>query len=55
MAIVLIGSHPSGRPRQRPAGRWSQLLVFSTSQPVIFVMMFRYVLGGAITVPAEVP
>ena len=28
-----------------------QLLVFSTVQPVIFVLMFRYVFGGAIRVP----
>jgi ABC-2 type transport system permease protein/oleandomycin transport system permease protein len=28
-----------------------QLLVFSTIQPVIFVLMFRYVFGGAIQVP----
>jgi ABC-2 type transport system permease protein/oleandomycin transport system permease protein len=28
-----------------------QLLVFSTIQPVIFVLMFRYVFGGAIRVP----
>ena len=26
-----------------------QLLVFATIQPVIFVLMFRYVFGGAIT------
>jgi ABC-2 type transport system permease protein/oleandomycin transport system permease protein len=32
-----------------------QLLVFSTIQPVIFVLMFRYVFGGAITVPGDVP
>ena len=25
-----------------------QLLVFATIQPVIFVLMFRYVFGGAI-------
>ncbi|MBA3430034.1 MAG: ABC transporter permease [Actinobacteria bacterium] len=31
--------------------RIPQLLVFSTIQPVIFVIMFRYVFGGAITVP----
>jgi len=31
--------------------RVPQLLVFSTIQPVIFVLMFRYVFGGAITVP----
>jgi len=31
--------------------RLPQLLVFATIQPVIFVLMFRYVFGGAITVP----
>ncbi len=31
--------------------RLPQLVVFSTIQPVIFVLMFRYVFGGAITVP----
>jgi ABC transporter DrrB family efflux protein len=31
--------------------RVPQLLVFSTIQPVIFVLMFRYVFGGAIRVP----
>ncbi|MHB8451202.1 MAG: ABC transporter permease [Mycobacteriales bacterium] len=31
--------------------RVPQLLVFSTVQPVIFVLMFRYVFGGAISVP----
>jgi ABC transporter DrrB family efflux protein len=31
--------------------RVPQLLVFSTVQPVIFVLMFRYVFGGAIQVP----
>lgn len=30
--------------------RIPQLLVFSTVQPVIFVLMFRYVFGGAISV-----
>jgi ABC transporter DrrB family efflux protein len=30
--------------------RVPQLLVFSTVQPVIFVLLFRYVFGGAITV-----
>src|SRR5438105_12910159 len=28
-----------------------QLLVFSTIQPIVFVLMFRYVFGGAINVP----
>jgi ABC-2 type transport system permease protein/oleandomycin transport system permease protein len=35
--------------------RVPQLLVFSTIQPVIFVLMFRYVFGGAISVPGGVP
>ena len=30
--------------------RVPQLLVFSTVQPVIFVLLFRYVFGGAIAV-----
>ncbi len=34
--------------------RVPQLLVFSTIQPVIFVLMFRYVFGGAIDVPGPV-
>jgi ABC transporter DrrB family efflux protein len=33
--------------------RIPQLLVFSTIQPVIFVLMFRYVFGGAIKVPGR--
>jgi ABC-2 type transport system permease protein/oleandomycin transport system permease protein len=31
--------------------RVPQLLIFSTIQPVIFVLMFRYVFGGAIHIP----
>jgi ABC-2 type transport system permease protein/oleandomycin transport system permease protein len=31
--------------------RTPQLVVFATIQPVIFVLMFRYVFGGAIVVP----
>jgi ABC-2 type transport system permease protein/oleandomycin transport system permease protein len=31
--------------------RMPQLVVFSTIQPVIFVLMFRYVFGGAISTP----
>lgn len=30
-----------------------ELVVFATIQPVIFVLMFRYVFGGAIQVPGE--
>ena len=35
--------------------RVPQLLVFSTIQPVIFVLMFRYVFGGAISLPGRTP
>jgi ABC transporter DrrB family efflux protein len=35
--------------------RVPQLLVFSTIQPVIFVLMFRYVFGSAIEVPGPIP
>jgi ABC transporter DrrB family efflux protein len=31
--------------------RVPQLLVFSTIQPVVFVLLFRYVFGGAIKIP----
>jgi ABC transporter DrrB family efflux protein len=33
--------------------RVPQLLVFSTIQPVVFVLLFRYVFGGAIHVPGR--
>jgi ABC transporter DrrB family efflux protein len=35
--------------------RVPQLLVFSTIQPVIFVLLFRYVFGGAVQTPPGVP
>lgn len=35
--------------------RVPQLLIFSTVQPVVFVLLFRYVFGGAIRVPNGVP
>ncbi len=35
--------------------RIPQLLVFSTVQPVIFVLMFRFVFGGAIKTPGTLP
>lgn len=31
------------------------LLVFTLIQPVVFVLLFRYVFGGAITVPGNIP
>jgi ABC-2 type transport system permease protein/oleandomycin transport system permease protein len=35
----------------RAMQRVPEVVVFSTIQPVIFVLMFRYVFGGAITIP----
>jgi ABC-2 type transport system permease protein/oleandomycin transport system permease protein len=35
----------------RGMSRVPEVIVFSTIQPVIFVLMFRYVFGGAINVP----
>ena len=35
--------------------RIPQLLVFSTIQPVIFVLMWRYVFGGSVELPGEIP
>jgi ABC-2 type transport system permease protein len=35
--------------------RLPQLLVFSLIQPVIFVILFRYVFGGAIHIPGGLP
>jgi ABC-2 type transport system permease protein len=35
--------------------RLPQLLVFSLVQPVIFVILFRYVFGGAIKIPGGLP
>ena len=39
----------------RALPRIPQYLVFSTIQPVIFILMFRYVFGGAIKVPGPIP
>ena len=47
-AIVLTGRALRHIPRN------PELLVFSTIQPVMFVVLFRYVLGGAIRLPPGV-
>jgi ABC-2 type transport system permease protein/oleandomycin transport system permease protein len=39
------------RRNLRRIARTPQLLVFSTIQPVMFVLLFRYVFGGSIRVP----
>lgn len=47
------GTRPPGAGRAQPAAhhRQPELLVFSTIQPVTFVLLFRYVFGRAINVP----
>ena len=35
--------------------RTPQLVVFATIQPIIFVVMFTYVFGGAINIPGGIP
>jgi ABC-2 type transport system permease protein/oleandomycin transport system permease protein len=47
-ALVLTGRSLRHIPRN------PQLLVFSVIQPVMFVVLFRYVLGGAIRLPPGV-
>ena len=42
------------RRNLRTLTRQPQLLVFSAVQPVMFVLLFRYVLGGAITAPGSI-
>jgi ABC transporter DrrB family efflux protein len=38
----------------RTIARQPQLLVFATIQPVIFILLFRYVFGGAIAAPGSI-
>ena len=35
--------------------RIPQLLIFSTIQPVIFVLLWRYVFGGSVDIPGPIP
>ena len=35
--------------------RTPEVIVFSTIQPILFVLTFRYVFGGAINVPGQLP
>ena len=35
--------------------RTPEVIVFSTVQPILFVLTFRYVFGGAINVPGQLP
>ena len=62
--IERVGGGPLGTVRDALAitqrnlityRRVPQLLVFSTIQPVIFVLMFRYVFGGAVGATSPCP
>ena len=51
----------SPTPSPSPGATWSPItripeaLFFSTLQPIMFVLLFRYVFGGAIPIPGGVP
>ena len=54
--VRLGGERHAGHRRPQPHSpsyRLPQLLVFSTIQPVIFVLLFSYVFGGAIHIPGS--
>jgi ABC transporter DrrB family efflux protein len=42
------------RRNLRTIARQPQLLVFATIQPVIFILLFRFVFGGAIQAPGDI-
>jgi ABC transporter DrrB family efflux protein len=62
---VAVRRHPLSGPARDTAAMTSRnlivyrrvptLLVFTLIQPVVFVLLFRYVFGGAITVPGGIP
>ena len=54
LAWALRDTWAMTRRNLRTVGRQPQLLVFATVQPVIFILLFRYVFGGAITGPGPV-
>lgn len=54
LAWALRDAWAMTRRNLRTAARQPQLLVFATVQPVIFILLFRYVFGGAIAVPGPV-
>ena len=51
MSTVVVDALTMTRRNLITIRRVPQLLVFATLQPVIFVLMFRYVFGGAIPIP----
>ena len=54
LSWALRDSWAMTRRNLRTALRQPQLLVFATVQPVIFILLFRYVFGGAIAAPGPV-
>jgi ABC-2 type transport system permease protein/oleandomycin transport system permease protein len=51
MAWTVLDSLAVARRNVISMFRTPQILVFSTIQPILFVLMFRYVFGGAIHIP----
>ncbi len=54
LAWALRDSWALTKRNLRTIARQPQLLVFATVQPVIFILLFRYVFGGAITAPGSI-
>ena len=53
LAVALSDSATITRRYLMHIVRQPQLLVFSTIQPIMFVLLFRYVFGGALQLPPE--
>ena len=54
LAWALRDSWALTKRNLRTIARQPQLLVFATVQPVIFILLFRFVFGGAITAPGSI-
>ena len=54
LAWALRDSWALTKRNLRTIRRQPQLLVFATVQPVIFILLFRYVFGGAISAPGGI-
>jgi ABC-2 type transport system permease protein/oleandomycin transport system permease protein len=54
LAWALRDSWALAKRNLRTISRQPMLLVFATIQPVIFILLFRFVFGGAITAPGSI-
>jgi ABC-2 type transport system permease protein/oleandomycin transport system permease protein len=54
LAWALRDSWALAKRNLRTISRQPMLLVFATIQPVIFILLFRYVFGGAISAPGSI-